>query len=108
MNPLTLSFYPPLLVPPPSSTPHADDRIVSPVDSSPSPSQLWTLTDRKFRKALPKKWYFKRMTYRAIILQMVPSLIELDGVGCAGERPRIRKTLEGLDRMERKRRGVEE
>lgn len=99
MNPLTLAYYPPLMIQPADSLPpHADYQILHPDDDqgAVAKSSQWTAVDRKFRKALPDAWYFKRMTYRAVLLQVVPTLVSLDGIDCAKERPRLAKTLGGL------------
>lgn len=99
MNPLTLAYYPPLMIQLADSLPpHADYQILHPDDDqgAVAKSSQWTAVDRKFRKALPDAWYFKRMTYRAVLLQVVPTLVSLDGIDCAKERPRLAKTLGGL------------
>ncbi|GAA5825295.1 hypothetical protein JCM11251_006925 [Rhodosporidiobolus azoricus] len=105
MNPFTLAFYPPVV---PSSEgllpSHTEHRIVHPDDlSSPNSisdpstsSKSWQVLDTKFRRALPDEWYHKRAAYRAVVLQSVPTLVRLDGIDCAKERPRLAKRLEKL------------
>lgn len=93
MNPFTLPFYPPLILQHPSEilAPHSEYQILHPHDDP--ASHHWPSVDSKFRKNLPDLWYFKRMTYRAVLMETSKSLISLDGIECAKERPRLAKML---------------
>ena len=100
MNPLTLAFYPPFITPPSVLLPsHAEHQIVHPDDEA-VPLALeprdWPIVDRKFRRALPDEYYFRRASYRAILLQSVPSLVQLDGLDVERERPRLEQVLDRL------------
>ncbi|BGP26239.1 leucine-rich repeat protein [Rhodotorula toruloides] len=108
MNPFTLAFYPPLVPPSDSLLPsHSEHRILHP-DSLPSfippdaiadpatHSSAWQTLDTKFRRALPDEWYHRRAAYRAAILQSVPSLVRLDGIDAAKERPKLARRVEKL------------
>lgn len=108
MNPFTLAFYPPLVPPSDSLLPsHSEHRILHP-DSLPSSipsdaiadpathSAAWQALDTKFRRALPDEWYHRRAAYRAAILQSVPSLVRLDGLDAAKERPKLARRVEKL------------
>ena len=95
MNPLTLGFYPPA-VPKPAHAPHADYDLASPSGEGDSRAAEagagadgWAGLDKKFRRALPDEWYFKRATYRMAMLVAGPRLVRLDGLGCAGERAKV-------------------
>jgi protein NUD1 len=90
MNPLTLPFYSPFVSPPSALLPsHSEHQILHPDDDdAPSSPADWPAIDAKFRKSLPDDWYSKRATYRAVILQTVPSLLKLDGLLVAKERAR--------------------
>ncbi|GAA5867490.1 hypothetical protein JCM8547_007523 [Rhodosporidiobolus lusitaniae] len=108
MNPFTLAFYPPMVPSSESLLPsHAEHRILHP-DSLPSStpassiadpatsSKAWQTLDTKFRRALPDEWYHKRVAYRSVVMQSVPTLLRLDGVDCAKERPKLVKRVEKL------------
>lgn len=102
MNPFTLPFYPPLILQHSSEilAPHSEYQILHPDDDSldnPS-SHHWPAVDQKFRKALPDLWYFKRMTYRAVLMETSKSLICLDGIDCSKERLKSHKMLSSLSR----------
>ncbi|ORY73857.1 hypothetical protein BCR35DRAFT_293569 [Leucosporidium creatinivorum] len=99
MNALTLPFYPPFVSPPSALLPsHSEHHILHPDDDeAPSSSPAdWPAIDSKFRKSLPDEWYSKRATYRAVILQTVPSLLRLDGLLVAKERPRLARVVTKL------------
>lgn len=107
MNPLTLPFYPPFVSPRSEVLPsHCEYQILHPDDDSPplsssAESQQWTAVDHKFRKALPDTWYFKRASYRAVLLQTVPTLVSLDGIRCERERPKLARVLDKLEQRRR-------
>ncbi|KAI5475630.1 leucine-rich repeat protein [Pseudohyphozyma bogoriensis] len=98
MNPLTLAFYPPLVLQQGDDLPpHSEYRILHPADDNQiARSRQWSAIDHKFRKALPDAFYLKRMSYRALVLQVVPTLVSLDGIECAKERPKLAKAMSGL------------
>lgn len=89
MNPLTLAYYPPLLlqsVSTASALPsHSEYQILHPDDDdhparSSLRSQSWECIDHKFKKALPDEWLFKRLSYRSVILKSCPTVMNLDGI----------------------------
>ncbi|KAK4046693.1 Protein nud1 [Microbotryomycetes sp. JL201] len=92
MNPLTLAFYPPFISPPSVAMPsHAEHQILHP-DDEPSPliePANWPSIDKKFRRTLPDRYYFKRASYRAVVLHSVPTLVQLDGLNLDRERPKL-------------------
>lgn len=103
MNPLTLSFYPPFTSPPTTLLPsHAEHQILHPDDEKGATvegtgrSSSWTAIDKRFRRALPDEYYFKRASYRAVLLQVVPTLRRLDGVDCSKERPKLSRVLQKM------------
>ncbi|KAM0790169.1 hypothetical protein ACM66B_005488 [Microbotryomycetes sp. NB124-2] len=99
MNPLTLPFYPPFISPPSVAMPsHAEHQILHPDDE---PTRLveprdWSAIDKKFRRTLPDEYYFKRASYRAVVLHSVPSLLQLDGLCLDKERPKLARVIEKL------------
>ncbi|KAK4048161.1 Protein nud1 [Microbotryomycetes sp. JL221] len=100
MNPLTLSFYPPFISPPTVVLPcHAEHQIVHPdaerVVRSKEPHE-WPAIDKKFRRTLPDLYFFKRASYRAVVLDAVPSLLQLDGLHLDKERPKLAKVIDKL------------
>lgn len=97
MNPLTLAFYPPLVMQDSDEAipPHADYPIIHPAEDGPEArSRQWHAIDHRFRKSLPDAFYLKRMTYRALLLEAVPSLECLDGIPCtARERAKLASAM---------------
>ncbi|KAK8865912.1 hypothetical protein IAR55_001060 [Kwoniella newhampshirensis] len=97
MNPSTLSYYFPLLLPistqsalDPSKSQNQDpDRTITPsstgtnvvnAGAAPVLASTWTNYDSRFRKKLPDEWYSKRLVYRGLIMRLCPNLEKLDGV----------------------------
>lgn len=98
MNPLTLPFYPPFVAAPNVTSilpSHSEHQILHPEDGSDAEPQ-WPAIDAKFRKALSDEWYAKRTTYRAVLLQTCPSMLNLDGLPCAKERPKMARVMKKL------------
>ncbi|KAK4699944.1 protein NUD1, partial [Phenoliferia sp. Uapishka_3] len=102
-NPLTLPFYAPLVLQQGDDLPpHSDYRIIHPDDDAGEDSngvprsRQWSAIDHKFRKSLPDTYYLRRKTYRAIILETCPGVMELDGIECSKERRRLDKAVSGL------------
>lgn len=108
MNPSTLGFYLPLMLPSTTSSlepdtlneprvaqnplPNVTLATIRPPDT-PGPKRLnqlakpsqpstadWTKLDAQFRKSLPDEWYSKRLVYRGLIMGKLPRLRMLDGV----------------------------
>jgi len=109
MNPSTLGFYLPLLLPSPSSSPQPEEQppstaqnplpsvtlaTIRPPDT-PAPKSgrswaadhaaqpgdvEWSVLDAQFRKSLPNEWYSKRLVYRGLIMRECGALTMLDGV----------------------------
>lgn len=109
MNPLTLSFYPPFTSPPTAILPpHAEHQILHPDDKDENEGTIkgaegegraWSAIDSRFRRALPNEYYRKRSTYRAIMLQVVPTLRKLDGLECGvKERAKLAKVVDKMAR----------
>ncbi|KAL8290415.1 hypothetical protein RQP46_002673 [Phenoliferia psychrophenolica] len=103
MNPLTLAFYAPLVLQQgPDLPPHSDYRILHPEDDlTPAHgdgerdggdgmprSRQWSAIDHKFRKQLPDKYDLRRRTYREVLMETCPRLVELDGLAVGKERRR--------------------
>ncbi|SCV73666.1 BQ2448_6096 [Microbotryum intermedium] len=67
MNPLTLSFYPTFTA-------------ITPTSTSRSPLDLeWSKSDQHHRRTLSDEWYFRRLSYRSILLSLLPTLAWFDG-----------------------------
>ncbi|OCF33354.1 hypothetical protein I316_05096 [Kwoniella heveanensis BCC8398] len=84
MNPSTLSYYFPLLLPSSTSAASALDpssaATITTGSSNGAPSAVWASYDSRFRKNLPDEWYSKRMVYRGLVMRTCPLLKKLDGV----------------------------
>lgn len=103
MNPFTLSYYFPLLLPSSSpssvldpSTPTRNNedrnRMDQPLAVAPA---AWSTYDTRFRKNLPDEWYSKRLVYRGLIMQNCIKMRKLDGIVVEdGERKRANQLLE--------------
>ena len=108
MNPLTLSFYPPFTSPPTTYLPpHAEHQILHPDAGQLLPSgdggddgaRSWSAIDTRFKRALPDEYYCRRATYRAVLLQVVPTLRRLDGLECGTkERAKLSKVVDKMVR----------
>ncbi|ORY32290.1 hypothetical protein BCR39DRAFT_523772 [Naematelia encephala] len=113
MNPSTLGFYLPLLLPV-SSTRASDLLDPSPrktptpfnmtaatilppghTSSSSAPSE-WQDLDAHFRRNLPDEWYAKRMVYRGLLMRAVGNRLRvLDGIEVGvGERKKAERLLD--------------
>lgn len=66
MNPSTLSFYLPIIMPGSSKGVPADNN--------------WAVLDAQFRRQLPDEWYSRRLVYRGLIMGACADLKVLDGV----------------------------
>ncbi|WRT64124.1 uncharacterized protein IL334_001053 [Kwoniella shivajii] len=77
MNPSTLSYYFPLMLPSASAQSALDPS--KPVSAA--PASTWTSYDARFRKNLPDEWYSQRLVYRGLVMHACPALNKLDGVG---------------------------
>ncbi|WVQ97321.1 hypothetical protein IAU59_004432 [Kwoniella sp. CBS 9459] len=89
MNPSTLSYYFPLLLPSSTSAASALDPSSAPATTTTTgistgnagaPSTVWTTYDARFRKNLPDEWYSKRLVYRGLVMRTCPLVRKLDGV----------------------------
>jgi hypothetical protein len=99
MNPTTLGFYLPLMLPSTSPVISISGDESPPLKQNPLPSvtlasfthhsfpkeaetpaHVWAKLDVQFRKALPDEWYSKRLVYRGLIMANCPRLQSLDGV----------------------------
>lgn len=116
MNPCTLSFYLPLLLPggsvasalnpsedvrapgPPSlsaSTFFAPNTTVLAETPAMTPAVAWSALDHQFRRSLPDEWYTKRLVYRGLVMAACENLGVLDGIVVGeGERDKARRLLE--------------
>lgn len=79
---------------------HPEDKATDKAAAAES-SLSWSAIDARFRRALPDEYYCKRSSYRAVMLQVVPTLKRLDGLEC-GEKERI-KLAKVMDKMARRR-----
>ncbi|KAL1410565.1 Protein nud1 [Vanrija albida] len=75
MNPSTLSFYLPILLPK-AAAPSVGQ---AGADAS-APDSTWPALDAQFRRQLPDEWYSKRLVYRGMVMAVCPDLRTLDGV----------------------------
>ncbi|WVR05863.1 hypothetical protein IAU60_002889 [Kwoniella sp. DSM 27419] len=108
MNPSTLSYYFPLLLPDtalpsaaldPSSTLKSLASVQASKGVTPS---TWNAYDARFRKNLPDEWYSKRLVYRGLVMRTCPHLKRLDGVEVlAGERDKAERLLDAAMRCAR-------
>lgn len=96
MNPLTLALYAPLVLQQGADLPpHEEYRILHPEDDDGVPrSKQWAAIDSKFKRALPDQFDLRRKTYRAVILESCPAVVELDGIECSRERRRLLRASE--------------
>ena len=114
MNPSTLGFYLPLILPNPASnaildpSPRSPPRRQAPLPSvtlatihpasfraDPPAANVWASLDGQFRKALPDEWYSKRLVYRGLIMATCPKLQFLDGIRVEfAEKRKAEKLLE--------------
>lgn len=102
MNPFTLSYYFPLLLPLSSpssvidpSTPTKNNQDRSRMSQSAVAPAAWSTYDTRFRKNLPDEWYSKRLVYRGLIMQNCKKMRKLDGIVVEdGERKRANQLLE--------------
>ncbi|KAI8448078.1 hypothetical protein BY996DRAFT_4591942, partial [Phakopsora pachyrhizi] len=103
-NPLTSSFYPPLLLSSSTSTPsknRTDKRSphMNQYQIVTSSSSDWSVIDDRFRKSLPKQFYLRRMTYRSIVMRSCRRLKMFDGIKVGeNERKKMTKFLRSLSR----------
>ncbi|WWD17902.1 hypothetical protein CI109_102347 [Kwoniella shandongensis] len=99
MNPSTLSYYFPLLLPNSSATAPQSvdpDRTIVPSSNTTTavPASKWNSYDSRFRKNLPDEWYSKRLVYRGLVMRLCPELNKLDGVSIEhGERRKAEELL---------------
>lgn len=101
MNPATLSFYLPIMLPKTKAKNgkrDADGTMTSvaslEADDAAVPAN-WAALDNQFRKHLPDEWYSKRLVYRGLLMASCPDLRTLDGVVISsGERRKAALLLE--------------
>ena len=114
MNPSTLGYYLPLILPTPltSSTTLPDHspppkqaplpsvtlatiRPLGIVQADPTPAHIWAKLDGQFRRSLPDEWYSKRLIYRGLIMLNCPRLRVLDGITIEeGEKNKAERLLQ--------------
>jgi Leucine-rich repeat (LRR) protein len=93
MNPVTLSFYLPIMMPnadkPPKASGDGGGSGAVPADGN------WPSLDAQFRRQLPDEWYSKRLLYRGLVMASCPDLRTLDGIKISdGERRKAAMLLE--------------
>ncbi|WWC58752.1 uncharacterized protein I303_101296 [Kwoniella dejecticola CBS 10117] len=101
MNPSTLSYYFPLLLPASSAststlsiTQSALDPSLQIANRTPASASTWTSYDSRFRKNLPDEWYSKRLVYRGLVMSTCPKLKRLDGISIEdGERRKAQELI---------------
>jgi hypothetical protein len=92
MNPCTLSWYLPLLVPQErEKPPPASD------DSADASKKEWAARDISFRRSLPDSLYIGRLAYRGLVMRNCGRVRVLDGVDVSEkERVKAAKVVEGM------------
>lgn len=101
MNPATLSFYLPIMLPSKSQRrgAEADKAGKTKEDESRGGGVLadanWPALDEQYRRQLPDAWYSRRLFYRGLVLAACPHLRSLDGIKVTnGERHKAADLLE--------------
>lgn len=90
MNPSTLSFYLPILLPK-----AAAPSVGQAGAEASAPDSTWPALDAQFRRQLPDEWYSKRLVYRGMVMAVCPDLRTLDGVAIEeGEKKKAAKLIE--------------
>lgn len=92
MNPCTLSWYLPLLVPQEKEKPaSASD------DSADVTKKEWAARDISFRRSLPDSLYIGRLAYRGLVMRNCGRVRVLDGVDVSEkERVKAAKVVDGM------------
>lgn len=82
MNPSTLSFYLPILLPRTKggSSSGSRDKDKDRAASDGVVPDNWPAMDAQFRRQLPDEWYSKRLVYRGLVMAACPELRLLDGI----------------------------
>lgn len=92
LNPLTLSFYPPL----PQSNSSRNEYCIAQSDCSnhqrsvhsSNTNHKWEEIDSRFKRNMPDLWYLRRIAYRNVLLQSCPRLKMIDGLRSEGKSAR--------------------
>ncbi|CAK9779412.1 hypothetical protein CC85DRAFT_266047 [Cutaneotrichosporon oleaginosum] len=79
MNPATLSFYLPILMPA-----KKDGKEKKEVRGAGATDATWAARDAQYRQQLPDEWYSRRLFYRGVVFDKCPDLRILDGLGVTG------------------------
>jgi Leucine-rich repeat (LRR) protein len=90
MNPATLSFYLPILLPAKKDKSKKETESRGTAINDPS----WAGRDAQYRHQLPDEWYSRRLFYRGLVFGKCPDLRVLDGLGVtSGEKTKAAALL---------------
>lgn len=103
MNPATLSYYLPIMLPSKTKTRKVNGKEEGMEKEKEDESRggavpadaNWPALDEQYRKQLPEEWYSRRLFYRGLVFSACPHLRSLDGVAVtSGERRKAAQLLE--------------
>ncbi|GMK58491.1 hypothetical protein CspeluHIS016_0505230 [Cutaneotrichosporon spelunceum] len=81
MNPATLSFYLPVLLPSKKQEGREGKAKETESRGACTANPAWAARDAQYRHQLPDEWYSRRLFYRGLVFGKCPHLRILDGVG---------------------------
>ncbi len=91
MNPCTLGFYLPLVLPGGTVSSALDPSAATPN----TPEGLWVKMDNTFRRSMPDVWYAKRLLYRGLVMASCEGIVRVDGIEVtSAERSKARSIAE--------------
>jgi len=95
LNPITLSFYPPVEA---QKSDHHKDMFS--LVTGKNATSTWTQRDKQFRSTMPRSWELRRKAYHGLVYTACPRLRWFDGSevsrGAVAEGERVLKSLEGV------------
>jgi len=95
LNPVTLSFYPPVEA---KKSDHHKDMFS--LVTGRNATSTWTQRDKQFRNGMPRSWELRRKAYQGLVYTACPRLRWFDGSevsrGAVAEGERVLKSLEGV------------
>ncbi|BEJ01381.1 hypothetical protein CcaverHIS631_0600630 [Cutaneotrichosporon cavernicola] len=95
MNPATLSFYLPILLPSKKEKGRGGKLKETESRGAGTNNPAWAARDSQYRHQLPDEWYSRRLFYRGLVFGKCPQLRILDGVGVtSGEKDKAAALLD--------------